>query len=128
MTTRRSGRRWLLGVARGRGPGVAVLALLGLGLELATSGCASAPPPRPLVLVVTNALGRSIEAVEVKDCDASPETFSALADSRFEHGEVRRFVLPPTCVDLVAYDARGRVVGRQSGLTMRHGAEWTLRR
>lgn len=100
-----------------------VCVCLGVG-----AACASAPPERPLVLVVTNGLGRPIEAIERKGCDEPESAFVVIEGSRLGAGESGRFVMPEGCLDLVAHDARGRLVGRQSGLYMRHGTRWALRR
>ena len=100
-----------------------------LATLVASWACAQSPPPaRTLVLNVTNELGRTINEIERKACDDPDTAFAPIEESRLAAGETRGFVLPPTCVDLVAFDARGRIVGEQRGLTMLPGASWVLRR
>lgn len=89
-------------------------------------GCAKPPPAETLVLEVSNRLGRSIAEIHKKPCGDMDLSYSPIAGSRVGTGEQRGLVLPATCVDLVAYDSRGRVVGEQHGLTMRLGARWVL--
>ena len=101
---------------------LAACPLLLLGLACATP--AAAPP----VLVVQNALGRSVETIQQKGCNAPELEFASLDDSKVRAGQTRRFALSQPCVDLVALDARGRIVGDQRGLRTRNGARWTLRR
>jgi hypothetical protein len=97
-------------------------------LLVAMVACAAPPSTRTLVLQVTNELGRTIAEIHRKSCDDLELAFSPLEASRLEPGEKRGFVLPPTCVDLVAYDSRGRIVGEQRGLRMLPDATWVLRR
>jgi hypothetical protein len=99
-----------------------------LVLFVAMVACASPPPTRTLVLQVTNEQGRTIAEIHSKSCDDLELAFSPIEASRLEPGEKRGFVLPPTCVDLVAYDSRGRIVGEQRGLRMLPDATWVLRR
>ncbi|MFK7898946.1 MAG: hypothetical protein AB8G23_24160 [Myxococcota bacterium] len=102
------------------------LSLIGL-LLWTVSGCAS-PPPSRLVLTISNQSGRGITAVHQKDCEAGELELEPREDSEIRSGQTRRFVMPPSCVDLVAYDARGRVVGEQRAMTVIQGARWELRR
>jgi hypothetical protein len=76
---------------------------------------------------VSNQLGRAIAEIWQKGCDETDGELVELPDSRLRPGETRGFVLPPTCVDLVAYDERGRLVGQQRDLHMLPGATWVLR-
>ncbi|HKK52128.1 MAG TPA: hypothetical protein VKA74_11100 [Myxococcota bacterium] len=89
--------------------------------------CAS-PPPRTLVLSVSNELGRTLGEIRRKECEAPESALAPIPGSRLASGETRRFILPPSCVDLVAVDVRGRIVGEQRGLRMLPGARWVLRR
>lgn len=99
------------------------LLLLALGLA-----CAS-PGPRPvLVLHVTNDLGRSIREIRTKACEAPEGDFAAVDESRIDPGRTLGVELPPSCVDVVAVDGRGRIVGEQRALEMLPGATWVLRR
>jgi hypothetical protein len=105
----------------------------GIGLVCLTvvvvTACAQPPPPaRTLVLSVSNELGRTINEIQRKACEDPDTAFVPIEESRLAAGETRGFVLPPSCVDLVAFDARGRIVGEQRGLTMLPGASWVLRR
>lgn len=88
--------------------------------------CSTPKPPRRLVLQVTNQLGRDIAEIQKSKCGDSNSV--VLEDSRIPAGQRRGFELPPTCVDLVAYDARGRIVGEQRNLKMLPGATWVLQR
>lgn len=111
------------------GPAAAafLLPLVAAGL-VGMAGCARPPAPRtPLVLSVANHLGRTIAEIRRKDCSEAESSLAALAESRIASGETRRFELPPSCVDLIAIDERGRVVGEQRGLRMLPGATWVLR-
>jgi hypothetical protein len=90
--------------------------------------CASPPPPRTLVLSVSNQLGRPIAEIWQKDCDEADSGLVELENSTLQPGEERGFVLPPTCVDVLAFDERGRLVGQQRELHMLPGARWVLRR
>lgn len=104
------------------------LHLIGI-LLVATISCASPQPAaQSLVLEISNELGRTIAEIHTKSCDDLDLAFSPIDDSHFASGETRGLVLPPTCVDLVAYDSRGRIVGEQRGLKMRPDARWVLRR
>jgi hypothetical protein len=102
---------------------LALLALVGTQ----ALACATAAP-RVLVLHVTNELGRTIEEIRMKGCDEPESSLETIDDSKLAPGLSRRFEMPPTCVDLVAYDARGRVVGEQRELTMISSATWVLKR
>ena len=104
---------------------VAWLILFVLGAGMA---CGTRVPKRELVLNVTNELGRTITEIRKKPCDDLELAFVPIEDSRLGPGETRRVALPPTCVDLVAFDSRGRVVGEMPGLTMLPDARWVLRR
>ncbi|MCB9725759.1 MAG: hypothetical protein H6748_17050 [Spirochaetaceae bacterium] len=99
-----------------------------LALLLCVASCASPPPPRTLVLRVSNQLGRPVAEIRSKPCEAGEYAMEPLEDSRLGPGDTKGFVLPPSCVDLVAYDERGRVVGEQRELRMMPGASWVLRR
>ena len=99
--------------------------LVGLGIAMA---CATPAPPPALFLSVTNELGRTISEIRTKSCGDLELAFVPIEGSRFGPGETRAIELPPTCVDLVAFDTRGRVVGEQRELTMLPEARWVLRR
>ncbi len=94
----------------------------------AAIACGTPVPKRAFVLSVSNELGRTITEIRKKSCGDLELAFVPIEDSRLGPGETRGVVLPPTCVDLVAFDSRGRIVGEQRGLTMRPGARWMLRR
>ena len=110
------------GFERPRRAAALLLALAGL------FSCAQAPPGRTLVLSVSNELGRPISEIQRKACEEPETAFVTIEESHLSTGETRGFVLPPTCVDLIAFDARGRIVGEQRDLTMVPGASWVLRR
>jgi len=110
------------GVERPRRVALRLLALAG------ALSCAHAAPVRTLVLNVSNELGRPIGEIQRKACEEPETAFVKLEESHLSVGETRGFVLPPTCVDLIAFDARGRIVGEQRELTMLPGASWVLRR
>jgi hypothetical protein len=96
---------------------------------VASWACAHPPAPaRTLVLTVSNQLGRTISEIQRKACSDPETAFVPIAESRLGSGETRGFVMPPTCVDLVAFDGRGRIVGEQRDLVMLPGASWALRR
>jgi len=97
-------------------------------LLVAAVACAASPPARLLVLQVSNELGRSIAEIHKKSCGDLDLAFSPIEGSAFAPGETRGLILPPTCIDLIAYDLRGRIVGEQRGLTMLPDASWVLRR
>lgn len=99
--------------------------LLILGAAIA---CGTPVPKRVLILSVSNDLGRTLTEIRKKSCGDIELAFVPIEDSRLGPGETRGVVLPPTCVDLVAFDSRGRIVGEQRGLTLRPGARWVLRR
>ena len=99
--------------------------LLLLGSAMA---CAQPEPSRVLVIDITNELGRTVSEIRQKPCGDLELAFVAIEDSRLAPGETQGIILPPTCIDLVAFDARGRIVGEQRGLTMMPGARWVLRR
>jgi hypothetical protein len=90
--------------------------------------CLAPQPRRTLGLSVSNQLGRSIAEIRRKPCGDLELAFKPIDASRVPSGETRGFLLPPTCVDLIAYDERGRLVGEQRGLRMVPGASWVLRR
>lgn len=115
------------GSRRRRMAAVTVASVLLLGLASGLLGCAS-KPPAPIVLEIENRLGRGIARIERKDCGQSEDTFRAIEDSALHPTESRGFTLPPSCVDLRALDARGRVVGQQYALRLVHGARWVLTR
>jgi len=92
----------------------------------AVIGCAS-PSPRTLVLSVSNELGRNIAEIWQKSCDEQESGLVEIENSKLRPGESRGFVLPPTCIDLLAFDERGRLVGQQRELSMLPGARWVLR-
>ena len=106
-----------------RAPWTILLAAL-----LGMASCASPPPPRTLVLRVSNQLGRPVAEIRSKSCEEGEYAMEPLEDSRLGPGDTKGFVLPPSCVDLVAYDERGRIVGEQRELRMLPGASWVLRR
>ncbi len=106
-------------------PGLRSLAAA-LGAAFAL-GCAT-PVSAPPVLVVTNALGRSVESIQHKGCSEPEVGFAPLEDSKVRAGQTRRFALSQVCIYLMALDARGRIVGEQRGLHTENGARWTLRR
>ena len=93
-----------------------------------TVACVSPPPARQLELRVSNELGRDIAEIRKKPCDDLEFAYVAIDGSNLAPGERRNIILPATCVDLVAYDAYGRIVGEQRGLEMLPGATWVLRR
>lgn len=101
------------------------LILLVVGVAVA---CAAPPTPRALVLDITNDLGRTVLEIRRKPCGDLELAFVPIKDSRLAAGQTHGIVLPPTCVDLVAFDVRGRIVGEQRGLKMLPGARWVLRR
>jgi hypothetical protein len=101
------------------------LILLVVGVAVA---CAGPPTPRALVLDITNDLGRTVLEIRRKPCGDLELAFVSIKDSRLAPGQTHGIVLPPTCVDLVAFDVRGRIVGEQRGLKMLPGARWVLRR
>lgn len=103
-------------------PGTALLLAVALG-----AGCAT-PPPAPPVLVVHNALGRTVESIQQKGCGEPDSYFAHLDASKVNAGQTRRFALLEPCVDVQALDARGRIVGEQRDLRTRNGARWVLRR
>ena len=109
-------------VGLGGWPAVALCGLLGF-----TLGCAT-PVQAPPLLVVKNALGRPVESIQHKRCAAQDPSFAPLEDSRLNAGQTGRFALLDDCVDLVALDDRGRIVGEQRGLSTQNGVRWTLRR
>ena len=101
---------------------------LGLGgLTGFALGCAT-PVQAPPLLVVKNGLDRPVESIQHKRCSAQDASFAPLDASRMHAGQTRRFPLLHHCVDLVALDDRGRVVGEQRGLPTANGVRWTLRR
>lgn len=91
-------------------------------------GCRSHPEPSEAVLTVHNRLARAIFVIERKDCEQDDSAFAPIEDTRMRPGETRRVALPEGCVDLLARDTRGRVVGRQDDLRILPGASWVLRR
>jgi hypothetical protein len=95
---------------------------------VALAACTTTPAERVLVLHISNELGRSIAKIHQKSCGDLEMSFEPIERSHFAPGEERGLVLPPTCVDLVAYDSRGRIVGEQRGLEMLPNARWVLRR
>ena len=97
-------------------------------LLVAAVACTKSLPAETLILQISNQLGRSISEIHKKPCGDLEISFTPIESSRFAPGESRGLVLPATCVDLVAYDSRGHIVGEQRGLTMRPGARWVLRR
>ena len=108
-------------------PSTVVLGVVLIALTFSTS-CATRRSNEALVLVVSNELGRTIAEIWRKDCTQPKSEFTEIKDSKLHPGEVGRFELPPTCVDLAAYDERGRLVGEQRDLRMLPGARWVLRR
>ena len=113
------------GLSFGLGTGHLRRTTIGL---VAMVACASPPPPRLLVFQVSNELGRAIGEIHMKPCGDLELAFVPIEGSDMAPGESRGLLLPPTCVDLVAYDLRGRVVGEQRGLRMLPDASWVLRR
>ena len=99
-----------------------------LVVTVLTVACSSLAPARPLVFHVSNELGRPIGAIHQKPCGDLELAFSPIEDSDLAPGESRGFLLPSTCVDLIAYDLRGHIVGEQRGLVMLPDATWVLRR
>jgi hypothetical protein len=98
-------------------------------LLVAAVACATpSAPPRLLVLQISNDLGRSIAEIHKKPCGDLDMAFTPIERSRFAPGEKRGLVLPSICIDLIAYDSRGRIVGEQRGLEMLPDASWVLRR
>lgn len=104
---------------------IALFLSLALGATLA---CRTPVQAHALVLSVSNRLGRTIVEIREKPCGDLELAFVPIEGSRLGPGETRGIELPSTCVDLVAFDSRGRVVGEQRGLTMVPGARWVLRR
>ncbi|HEB91132.1 MAG TPA: hypothetical protein ENI85_16270 [Deltaproteobacteria bacterium] len=104
-----SGKRWLIPVA----------------LVLA---CAAPSPRRGILLHVSNDLGRDIVEIRQKPCHDLDLSFVPIEGSHLSPGETRAIVLPESCIDLVAYDSRGRIVGEQRGLEMLPGSTWVLKR
>ncbi len=104
------------------------MAVLFVVMLVAVVACASPPPVRSLVFEVSNELGRAIGAIYKKPCGDLELAFSPIEDSDLAPGESRGLRLPSTCVDLIAYDLRGRVVGEQRGLVMLPEASWVLRK
>jgi hypothetical protein len=105
---------------------VVVLSLL--GTTAVAGGCAGPRPATVLVLHVSNELGRPIAEIRRKACDETEAQFTPVEASRIEPGRTLGVELPPTCVDVVAVDGRGRIVGEQRELEMLPGATWVLRR
>ena len=107
-----------------------LILLFGLAsILIAFISCAGPPsPPSQLVLFVSNELGRSVAEIHKKACDDLDLSFEPIEGSRLAAGERRGLVLPSTCVDLIAYDSRGHIVGEQRGLEMLPDAKWVLRK
>jgi hypothetical protein len=125
-----SSSRWVVSVIwfiRSEFRRFAVPSLMLVALMVST-GCRTPVSTSLLVLTVTNDLGRTISEIRKKPCGDLGLALVPIEDSRFGPGETRGVVLPPTCVDLVAFDSHGRIVGEQRGLTMLAGARWVLRR
>lgn len=105
---------------------------IGCGAVLVSSiwmaSCRSAPQANATVLTVANRLNRTILAIERKDCEQGEAAFAPIEDTRMRPGESLRLALPSTCLDLLARDTRGNVVGRQDDLRLLPGASWVLSR
>ena len=97
-------------------------------IVLALSGCATPEPRSTLTLRVSNELGRTISELRRKPCGDLELSFVAIEESRIESGAAREIQLPRSCVDIVAFDERGRIVGEQRNLKMMPGSSWVLRR
>ncbi len=100
--------------------------LLGSGAAIALAACANPPTP-PLVLTVKNASDERIEAIYMKPCGADDLAFQELPGTRLKPDHRVEVELPPHCIDLVAYEERGRLVGEQRGLRMLPGSSWIIR-
>lgn len=101
--------------------------LISIVLMTATA-CAHPATSHALLLSISNELGRTIAEVRMKPCGDLEIAFVLVEESRIGAGETRGIELPPTCVDVVAFDTRGRIVGEQRELNMLPGASWVLRR
>ncbi len=89
----------------------------------------TSPTARPEILLrVSNELGRDIAEIRKKPCRDLDLAYVPIPGSNLSPGEVRAIALPESCIDLIAYDSRGRIVGEQRGLEMLPGATWVLRR
>lgn len=97
-------------------------------LLVGSSACAKPAPDPTLPLRVSNELGRTISELRKKPCGDLEMAFVPIEKSRIRSGEVRAIDLPRTCVDVVAFDARGRIVGEQRNLKMMPSASWVLRK
>jgi hypothetical protein len=73
-------------------------------------------------------LDRSISEIHKKSCGDLELSFEPIADWHLPAGEKRGLTLPSTCIDLIAYDSRGHIVGEQRGLEMLPDATWQLRK
>lgn len=101
-----------------------------LGLLALVSACGTRAP---VVLTVYNYLDRAVTKIEQKACGAPDDAFIEWEDSTISRCDsppdgcnFRDFVLPPTCVDLVAHDERG-VVGEIRELRAEQSFPWVLR-
>jgi len=94
----------------------------------ALAACAGPAPRQTLGLRVSNELGRPIAELRKKPCGDIELAFTTIDASRIEPGAVREIQLPRSCIDIVAFDERGRIVGEQRNLKMMPGSSWVLRR
>ncbi len=92
-------------------------------LALLLPACAAPPPPK--ILEVVNRSRYAIVSVRETPCSGG-EGRELLRDE-IERGQSRGLPLHEGCVDLVAIDYLGRIVGEQRGLVPLSDVTWTVR-
>jgi hypothetical protein len=103
------------------------LAALHFGIVSTLLACASAPPPPPLTMRISNWSAAPVASIGYKPCGAPDSALNPVASSWIDVGESFDLVLPAECIDVLAFDAEGRVVGEQVRLKMLPGTTWALR-
>ena len=87
------------------------------------AACASPPPAS--VIEVVNHSRHSIASVVQTPCGGGDP--QELLRDEIERGDSRRVSVTERCVDLMAVDSRGRIVGQQRELEVLSDATWTIR-
>ncbi len=96
-------------------------------VAILASACSSQRPQRVAPLMhVTNASNTAIQSIRYEACDTPGSGYIPIDHRPLERGETVSFPLVPGCVNLKAFDVRGRIVGEQRSLRMIPGTTWRI--
>ena len=88
---------------------------------------ACASPPAPVTVRVMNHSHNEIESIQMKACASDESALAPLPDTELDADSSMVIEVPSSCIDLVALDRGGEILGQQRDLRALPGTIWSIR-